>query len=160
MGLQIDTHEMKMTAMRGGRIWCFVLCKIFARWVYLNTRMWWKHSDAMRCSRLVDWWCFCICKVCKLFTSTHAWDENIPMRCVALDWLIDDAFVFVKHLQAVYLYTSMRWKHGDSMRCSRLVHWWCVCICKTFASCLHLHTHEMCWVFGDATIFCNNFTRW
>jgi hypothetical protein len=27
------------------------------------------------------------------------------MRCVALGWLSDDAFVFVKSLQAVYLYT-------------------------------------------------------
>jgi hypothetical protein len=30
------------------------------------------------------------------------------MRCVAIGWLIDDAFVLVKNLQAVYIYTRMQ----------------------------------------------------
>jgi hypothetical protein len=34
--------------------------------------------------------------------------DNTAMRCVAFGWSIDDAFVFVKSLQAVYLNTRMR----------------------------------------------------
>jgi hypothetical protein len=35
-----------------------------------------------------------------VFTKPHASDDNTAMRCVALGWLSDDAFVFVKGLQA------------------------------------------------------------
>jgi hypothetical protein len=33
--------------------------------------------------------------------------HNTVIRCVALGWLLDDAFVFVKSWQAVYKYKSM-----------------------------------------------------
>ncbi len=65
----------------------------------------WQHCDAMCCSRLVEsleWWCFCICKSMQaVFKKPHAWDDNTAMRCVALGWLSDEAFVFVKGLQAI-----------------------------------------------------------
>jgi hypothetical protein len=33
-------------------------------------------------------WCFCICKkFASGNTSTHAWDDNTAMRCVAIGWL-------------------------------------------------------------------------
>jgi hypothetical protein len=46
-----STHAL-ITAMRCSRVWCFVLCQIFARWVDQNTRI--EVIPAMRCSLEFD----------------------------------------------------------------------------------------------------------
>ncbi len=99
-------------SMRFSRLvdwWCFCICKSLQALTKTHA---WQHGDAMRCYRLVDWWRFCICKRSQAVYKTHACDDTTAMRCVALGWLIDEAFVFVKCLQADYLYTRMRWQHG------------------------------------------------
>jgi hypothetical protein len=63
MGLQIHTHEV-ITAMR-----CFVVCKRFARWVYLYTRM----RKLQRCVAIVGFDALSFVKDLQDgFTSTHA----------------------------------------------------------------------------------------
>jgi hypothetical protein len=120
--LQIHTHEMTtrwcdVLLSVGWLMMLFFICKSLQA-LYLYTRMRWQHGDAMRCYRLVAWWCFCICKrfASSLPLHTHErWQHCDAMRCVSIGWLLDEAFVFVKVCE---LFTSTHaWDENTAMRC-------------------------------------------
>jgi hypothetical protein len=81
------------------------------------------------------------------------------MRCVAIGWLSDEAFVFVKRLQAGNLYTRMRWQHSDAMQCVALG--WLSDEAFVFVKCLqavYIYT-RMRWQHSDA-MRCSRLVEW
>ncbi len=114
-GFTKHTHLMTWCNALLSRVWCFVFCKIFARWVYKNTRisLRWHQSTV---SPILDapFW-----SENDGFTKTHAWDEMT--WCDALLSRVG-CFVFCKIVARwVYKNTRMRW--DDMMRCVALSSW-------------------------------------
>jgi hypothetical protein len=75
MGLPKHTHLIEMTWCDAliSLVWCLVFCKIFARWVYINTRMRWRWQQCVAVG--VDA-LFFVKYLQDGFTSTHARDED------------------------------------------------------------------------------------
>ncbi len=98
-------HDMTCDALLS-RVWCFVFCKIFSRWVYIYTHM-------TRCTKWHDALlsrvgCFVFCKI---FSTRMRWHN--AMRC-SLEF---DALYFVKYLQDGFT-KAHAW--DDIMRCVAL----------------------------------------
>ena len=91
-------HNANMTwVCQTHRIMMALFVKYLQDGLQKYKRTWWVTDDTtMRC------FCYsngCVCIFVKyLQECTHEWDENTAMRRVALCWLSDDAFVFVKSL--------------------------------------------------------------
>ncbi len=119
-GHETPFSDQKWASKIGDSVFCFVFCKIFARWVYLYTRMIW--HDAMRCSRMFDALYF-VKYLQDGFTSTHAWlaTWDDKMRCVALSSLM--LCIEVKYLQDGFTSTHA-W--DNMMRCAALS---CLMLC-------------------------------